>query len=258
MDTPTPVKPNGMFEGSSPKLTFIFGIILGVAATAVIGLVLVLPKAYGSTKNKTADTTTTSNTNTTAPAQTFSDVKAVSDDDYIRGNKNAKLTLIEYSDYECPFCKQFEPTIKQVMKDYGDQVRLVYRQFPLSFHANAQKESEAALCIGKLGGNDKFWDFTDAIFERTSSNGTGFALDQLGPLAKELGVNQTKFQACLDSNEMAQVVKDQEADGTAGGAQGTPSVILVNSATGKTLGGIPGAYPLDQVKTFIDDALAKI
>ncbi len=127
----------------------------------------------------------------------------ITDADYYRGNKDAKVTLVEYSDFECPFCKRFHPTMLQVMKEYGDKVKWVYRHFPLSFHANAQKAAEASECVGKLAGNDAFWKFTDLYFERTTGNGTGFALDKLADLGAEAGANKTSVQTCLDSNEMA-------------------------------------------------------
>jgi protein-disulfide isomerase len=245
-----------MFDGASPKLTFVFGVIAGVAVAAIVGFAVVLPRAYSSSKtSNTAAAAATNTPGTTTP--TFSDVKKVTNDDLIRGDKNAKLTLIEYSDLECPYCQTFHPTMKQLLEEYKGKIRWVYRNFPLSFHANAQIEAEAALCVGKLGGDDKHWDFIDKIYERTTANGTGFAKTALGPLAKEVGVDQTKFQKCLDSGEMTQAVKDQETDGGKGGVTGTPTTLLVDE-NGKTLDGIPGAYPLDQAKTYIDKALTQI
>ncbi len=180
-------------------------------------------------------------------------IKEITDKDHIRGNKNAKITLVEYSDYECPFCKSFHPTMQSLMKTYGDKIRWVYRDFPLSFHQNAEKEAEASECIAEIGGDDAFWKYTDAIFERTTSNGTGFALDKLGPLAAELGVNQTAFQQCLDSGKYAQHVKDQIADGTTGGVSGTPSTFVIDAKGETKL--VVGAQPIDAFKTVIDQAL---
>lgn len=177
----------------------------------------------------------------------------LTNDDRIRGNKNAKIVLIEYSDFECPFCKRFHPTMQQVMKEYGDQVKWVYRDFPLSFHANAQKEAEAGWCIAELGGNDAFWKYTDAIFERTTSNGTGFALDKLGPLAAEVGVDQVKFQSCLDTGKYTKRVQDQMAKGSEEGVTGTPGTIILTANGDTQL--IPGALPIEQVKPMIDAAL---
>ncbi|MBI2443021.1 MAG: DsbA family protein [Candidatus Levybacteria bacterium] len=180
-------------------------------------------------------------------------IKDVTNNDHIRGNKNAKITLVEYSDLECPFCKRFHPTMQDLMKTYGDKIRWVYRHFPLSFHQNAEKEAEATECIAELGGEDAFWTYVDKIFEKTTSNGTGFALDQLGSLAAEVGVNQSAFQSCLDGGKYAQLVKDQIADGSTGGVSGTPSTFLID-ANGKSQL-IVGAQPIDAFKTEIDKML---
>ena len=180
-------------------------------------------------------------------------IKEVTNDERIRGNKNAKLTLVEYSDFECPFCKSFHPTVNELLKSYGDKIRLVYRDYPLPFHQNAQKEAEAGRCIAELGGNDAFWKYADTIFERTTSNGTGFALDKLGSLAAEVGVNQSTFQKCLDSGKYTQAVKDQITDGGGAGVSGTPSTFVIDAKGETKL--VVGAQPIDAFKTVIDQAL---
>lgn len=187
------------------------------------------------------------------PNAPTADPKKVTDADHIRGNKNAKVTLIEYSDFECSFCKRVVSTIDQLTQDYGDKVRLVYRHFPLAFHANAQKEAEASECVAELGGNDAFWKFYDAIFARTTSDGTGFALDKLGPLAAELGVNQQSFQQCLDSGKYEKLVKDSITEGSAAGVQGTPATFIIDAKGNSQL--IVGAQPIETFKTAVDKAL---
>lgn len=182
-------------------------------------------------------------------------IKPVANTDHIRGSANAKLTLVEYSDIECPFCKRFHPTMQEILKTYGDKVRWVYRHYPLAFHANAQKEAEASECVAELGGNDKFWIFVDKLFEQTTSNGTGFALTALGPLAAQVGVNQTQFQSCLDGGKYTQLVKDQITDGTTGGVTGTPSTFIVDTKGNSQI--IVGAQPIESVKASIDQALSK-
>jgi len=179
--------------------------------------------------------------------------KPVTSSDHVRGNVNAKVTLIEYSDFECPFCKNFQSTLTDLLKNYGDKIRLVYRHYPLPFHANAQKEAEASECVANLGGNDAFWKFADAIYERTTSNGTGFALDKLGPLAAEVGVDQTVFQNCLDSGKYEKLVKDSITEGSAAGVSGTPSTFIIDSKGNSQL--VVGAQPIDSFKTVIDKNL---
>ena len=178
----------------------------------------------------------------------------ITEKDHVRGNSNAKVTLVEYSDMECPFCKRFHPTAQQVSDTYKGKVMWVYRHYPLSFHANAQKEAEASECANELGGNDAFWKYLDAVYERTTSNGTGFALDKLVPLAKELGLNETKFKECLDSGKYADHVKEDMNGGSKAGVTGTPGNILLTIKTGKS-NLIAGAVPFETMKAAIDEML---
>ena len=175
--------------------------------------------------------------------------------DHIRGDLNkATVAVVEYSDMECPFCKRVHPTYQQIMTTYGDKVVWVYRHFPLSFHANAQKEAEASDCVADLGGNDAFWKFTDYIFDKTTSNGTGFALDQLPVAAKAAGVDETKFKSCLDSGKFAKHVQDEETAGQTAGVNGTPGNFVVNLKTQKNQM-ISGAVPFSNFQSAIDAAL---
>lgn len=172
--------------------------------------------------------------------------------DRIRGDlSKATVAVIEYSDFECPFCKRHFPTMQQVVSTYSDKVAFVYRDFPLSFHQNAHKEAEAGWCVQDLGGNDAFWKYHDYVFEKTTGNGTGFALDQLPVAAKQAGVNVTKFQSCLDSGKYVKAVDDQQAEGVTAGVQGTPGNFVVDLKTQKsTL--ISGAVPFSSFQAAID------
>lgn len=188
------------------------------------------------------------------PTQEAKDVPKVTQDDHVRGQRNARIALIEYSDLECPYCKSVHPTIKQVLDAYNGQVMWVYRHYPLSFHANAQKEAEAAECANELGGNDSFWKYVDTLYERTTSNGTGFALEKLVPLAIELRLSEAKFKDCLDSGKYADHVKTDMDGGSKAGVTGTPGNILLDTKTGKTRL-IPGAVPYETIKDAIDEML---
>lgn len=174
--------------------------------------------------------------------------------DHIRGNPKATVAVIEYSDFECPFCIRLEPTLTQISKEYGDKVMIVYRHFPLGFHANAPKEAEATECANELGGNDAFWSYHDKIFDRTAGGGTGFPLDNLVPLAKELGLSETAFKSCLDSGKYAKHVADEMAAGQAAGVSGTPGNFVVNLKTQKNVM-ISGAQPFANFKQAIDSML---
>ncbi|MFA6602909.1 MAG: thioredoxin domain-containing protein, partial [Candidatus Shapirobacteria bacterium] len=122
-----------------------------------------LEKSVG-TGNLAAQPSGEANAPAAEPTPNLAAMPAVTDKDHIRGNKNAAIVLVEYSDYECPFCKNFHSTMQQVAKDYGNKVAWVYRHYPLPFHTNAQMEAEAAECVADVGGNDKFWQYTDLVY----------------------------------------------------------------------------------------------
>ena len=201
----------------------------------------------------TAGTQQVNNNQPQRPPQNLGAMPPLNDKDHILGNKDANIVLVEYSDFECPFCKSFHPTMQQIKKDYGDKVAWVYRHYPLPFHQNAQKEAEASECAFEQGGNDAFWKFGDKIFERTTSNGNGFALSDLGPLAAEVGLDQIAFQQCLDSGKYANHVKEDMDGGSKAGIQGTPGTIIIAKNGKKDL--IGGALPLQSAKQQIDALL---
>lgn len=175
--------------------------------------------------------------------------------DHIYGSLDAKVSLIEYSDFECPFCKSFHPTAKRVVEAYGGKVNWVYRHYPLAFHnPGAQTQAEASECANELGGNEAFWKYADLIYERTKSNGRGFPLDKLAPLAKEIGLDGKKFQACLESGKYTARVKEDFIEGTQIGINGTPGNIILNNETG-AVKLKPGAIPLAVLKAEIDKLL---
>lgn len=186
--------------------------------------------------------------------------KVSTDDDAVLGNKNAPLTIIEFSDYECPFCKRsFDQLLPELKKNYIDtgKLKLVYRDFPLSFHANAHKEAEAAECARSQGDDATYFKFHDQIFNKTTSNGTGLALTQLPVIAKNLGLNVSQFQQCLDSGKFKDEVDKDIADGTAAGVNGTPSWFVGKSTSNGVIDGtlIVGAQPFSAFKAAIEAEL---
>ena len=175
--------------------------------------------------------------------------------DHIFGNPDAEITLIEYSDFECPFCKRFHPTAKKIVEVYDGKVNWVYRHFPLGFHNPlAQKEAEATECANELGGNDIFWKYADLIYERTNSNGNGLPLTSLVPLAQEIGLDAERFTECLESGRYTERVQEDFQEGSKIGITGTPGNIFLHNKTGETVLK-SGAYPFDELKIIIDKML---
>lgn len=186
--------------------------------------------------------------------------KVSTDDDPVLGDKDAPLTLIEFADFECPFCKRsFDQVMPELKKNYIDtgKVKFVYRDFPLAFHANAHKEAEAAECARNQSDDAMYFKFHDQIFTKTISNGTGLALSQLPVIAQGLGLNLARFQQCLNSGAFKNEVDKDIADGTAAGVSGTPSWFIGQSSKDGIIDGtlVVGAQPFSTFKTIIDEGL---
>ncbi len=170
--------------------------------------------------------------------------------DHLKGAKNAQVIIVEYSDFQCPYCKKHYPTMLQVMKEYGNKVALVYRHFPLSFHANAQISAEGSECASEQG---KFWEFADILFTKGQGDGTGLTPPDLEQYAKDLGLNSTQFDNCLANKKYASVVNADQASGSAAGVDGTPANIILKKDGTTQL--ISGAVPFETLKAAIDAAL---
>ena len=185
-------------------------------------------------------------------AQKAKDVIPPNEDDHILGDRDALISIIEYSDFECPFCKRFSPTPKQAIEANPGEVNHVFRHFPLGFHDPlATQQALASECVADLGGNEKFWQYHDRIFETTESN-IGMEASELTTLAKEVGVNVNEFQACLDSEKFLAEVQADMKSGADAGVTGTPGNIIRNNKTGEVRF-LPGAYPIEAVQAAIDE-----
>ncbi|MFQ5900346.1 MAG: DsbA family protein [Thermodesulfobacteriota bacterium] len=190
-----------------------------------------------------------------APAQppTPSFSEASIDDDRILGNKDAPVTIIEFSDYQCPFCARFyRDTLPQLKKDYIEKgkVRYVLRDFPLPFHKKAQKAAESAQCAGE---QDKYWDMHNLIFE----NQQAMSIRDLKGYAEQLSLNTVDFNKCLDDGIYAEEVKKDMAAGKKAGVQGTPSFVVGKTTKDGNIKGnfIRGAQPYPAFKSAIDSIL---
>lgn len=181
----------------------------------------------------------------------------LTDNDYIRGNPNAPIVLIEYSDYECPFCKQFHDTMKLVIDEYGvdGKVAWAYRQYPLAqLHPNAPKISEAALCVGDLGGNNAFWDFSDLIFEQREIN-EFTNVTKLADYAELSGVDKNEYIACMNDGRMKSAVEESVAAGFEAGIRSTPHTVLI---TGSQEAVIDGARSYTTVRAIVANLIDQL
>ncbi|MDO8621823.1 MAG: DsbA family protein [bacterium] len=244
-------QPRSSWLDTVPSRTaFGIGAAIGVGAVGLIGFLVLLP---GAIKGKTPESAAPTNVAAAPAAAPSAPTEppppagpvniTVSDSDHIRGSKDAKVTIVEWSDFQCPFCSRFHPSVVRAVQEYPGKVRWIYRHFPLdSIHPNARPSAEASECAAEQG---KFWEFADKLIERQP---------QLGPdlyktLAKELGLNESKFNDCVSSRKYQQKVTDDEQAGLAVGVRGTPGS-FVNGIE------VPGAVPYEQLKSYIDQALS--
>jgi len=176
----------------------------------------------------------------------------VTDEDHIKGSLDADVYIIEYSDFECPFCQRFHPTAQQAVDEYGDRLTWAYRHFPLEMlHPNANKAAQASECVAELGGNEAFWEYADKLFV-----GSPASLTNLSEIAGEVGVDTAAFDTCLESEKYADKVKSQYDGGAAIGVTGTPGTVVVNRNGDSWL--VPGAVPYATLQEAIEEALAAL
>jgi protein-disulfide isomerase len=158
----------------------------------------------------------------------------------LRGGDTAPVTIVEFSDYECGFCKRSEPTVKKVLELYGDKVRLAYRDFPLPLHANARPASEAAHCAADQG---EFWKYHDELMAASD-----LSVDTFKTIAKKTGLDEKKFEDCLAAERFDTKIDEDMAAGEAAGVTGTPAFFI----NGRML---EGAQPLEKFQEVIDEEL---
>lgn len=180
-------------------------------------------------------------------------VEVSEDDDPAMGNKNAKVAVIEFSDYQCPFCRTFwRDSLPQLKKEYIDtgKVRFVYRDFPLSFHPMAAVSAQAAECAEEQG---RYWEMHDKIFSEQDEKGQGtvqFTVQELKGWAFEVGLDANKFNKCLDSEKYKLEVEKDFNDGSVAGVSGTPTFFI----NGRS---VVGTQPYSVLKNIIEEELKK-
>ena len=187
----------------------------------------------------------------------LSAINPITEDDHVRGNPNAQILFVEYSDYDCPFCKSYHETMDKIMEEYGADGRVawVYRHLPFQqLHPGAPMLAQASECVAKLGGNDAFWTFSDYIFGERSIN------EQTNPIlipdfVTNSGVNVDQYNTCMESGETVAAVEEDYDDAIDMGVRGTPFTVIM---VGGQQFSINGAQPHENVKLMLDDLISQI
>lgn len=181
------------------------------------------------------------------PAGKYLSLPEVTDGDMVWGNKDAKVKIVEYSDYQCPFCRALHTELKPLLQEYKDKVLYVYKHYPLPFHAQAESAALATACANDQG---KFFEYGDLLFQKQDEWGKTTGVGSFKTYARTLGLNAATFNECLDSKKHLEKVNADKAEGEKFGISGTPGTFV----GGTFFGGAVGA---DQLKTAIDAELAK-
>jgi len=234
----------------SPKQTFLFGLLGGVLILCTVGFFVLLGVMLGGEADasgsvvRTAPAVNQPTNNQPAPAVATKPRAVDEKEDHIRGPKNAKVTVIEYSDFECPFCARFHPTMQRLVENYPNDVRWVYRHFPLeSIHPKARTLALASECASEQG---KFWEFADTIIE---DSGAG----SMESYATKVGLDSSKLQTCIDSGKYNDVVTADAAEAVAAGGQGTPFSVIIGP-DGEMVP-LSGAQPYEAVEAAVKTLL---
>jgi len=229
------------------KINLILGLAIGVAVISLVGFIILAVAYWHKDQDDLAGTgeeiaeVAAGNSKLAIPKEPSAAPKkvTVSEGDHIRGNIDAPITIVEYSDFQCPFCTRFHNTMNQVLANYPNDVRWVYKHFPLdSIHPYAKKAAEASECANDQG---KFWEYNDKMYANQRSINTAY----LSTAAKELGFDKEVFDECLSSGKYASKVNDDIQEGKSVGARGTPGSFLNGEALG-------GAVPYEQLKVKIE------
>ncbi len=182
-----------------------------------------------------------------APAPTEYKVPEITDEDHVRGNKDARYTIVEYSDFDCPYCQRFHDTAKQLVEE-NENVNWIYRDFPLRSHdPSATNKAVASECVAEVAGNDAFWMYADALMAGTVQNTS----ESFADAAEKVGADRAAFLECYDNQETLAEVRAEMNAGANAGVSGTPGNFLLDNETGDVQY-IPGAVPASRITGLME------
>ncbi|HRY30864.1 MAG TPA: thioredoxin domain-containing protein [Candidatus Paceibacterota bacterium] len=196
------------------------------------------------------------NQETSPIAADITKIPQPNENDHIVGNLNAKVVIVEYSDTECPYCAILHETLKELTEEYGDKIAWIYRPLPLpTLHKKAILEAHAAECVAEIGGNEKFWEYLNTIYNITTSN-DGLDINELPRIAESIGIDLEKFDECnVEQRYVSKIegVYNDVLQATAGNF-GTPFSLVVSDGTGQT---VSGAQPKEEWQFMINTLLGE-
>ena len=240
---------NSSQASASPKIFFLLGLLTAISIASMAVDIYLLSASGGVVSGQRVAANVANPTpspaaqptpdNTPPPVQNFE----ITAKNHVRGDFKVPITLVEFSDFECPFCEKHFPTVNKILSSYPGKVRLVYKHFPLSFHQNSQKAAEASECADEQG---KFWEYHDELFKNQQA---GFSVDKFKQWAADLNLDSEQFNDCLDSDKYKNKVQADYQEGGAKGVQGTPATFV----NGKL---VSGALPYESFSQIIDQELS--
>ena len=240
------------FSSLNPQTSFFLGLAASLLIVCTIGFFVLLAFAIkdDSQNNKPAavnNNQPTAVVNSPSPAVAGKGNVQVLDTDHLRGNKNAPVKIVEYSDVQCPFCSRFHPVLQQVLAEYGSDVAWIYRHFPLDqLHPNARPGAEASECVYEQTGDEGFFAFIDGLF----ADQTNLGMPLYQKLASEIGVDLEQFNDCVATRKYQQKVENDLQQGGVLGVTGTPGSFINGSL-------VKGAVPYASLKQIIDSELSQ-
>ena len=232
---------------SSQKNIYLIPLAIIIAGVVIAGAVVFIGGGKNISEKAQVAEISPSADSDSQPQPTKSegtDQLIISEEDHVRGNPEALVTIVEFSDFQCPFCARFHPTVQQILENYPDQVRWVYKHFPLdSIHSEARPSAEASECSAEQG---KFWEFADGLFENQSRLGNNLYKE----LASQAGLNMSQFEDCVSSRKYKDHVEADLQEGIKAGVTGTPGS-FVNEEL------VSGAVPYGVLEATIKRALVQ-
>jgi len=219
----------------------------GVPIAIVVAGLLIAGAVFWSSGTTSETNRQQANTGQAPASEPGGEFRLPNESDHVRGNRDAKVTIIEFSDFECPFCARLHPTLARIIDEDKD-VKWIFRHFPLTSHSRAFGAAVASECIAKLGSNDTFWNFADTVFADQRKLGNTLYEE----MARTAGIDTSAFNTCTKDKIIASEVQTDLDEVIDIGGRGTPFVVVV-TASGK-LTTFSGALPYEQIKSLVDQA----